>query len=106
MVSTVSQRELRNDNAVIMRRVEAGETFTITRNGRPIADLNPHREPERTRPAATMADLQEEFRRLPAVDKDAWAADMAEADEIFGPDDPLDSPVAGTHPNSRDRASS
>ena len=37
--ATISQRELRNDSGVIMRRVEQGESFTVTRNGRLVADL-------------------------------------------------------------------
>lgn len=46
----ISQRELRNDSGTIMRRVEHGESFTVTRNGTPVADLVPH-DPGRTRPA-------------------------------------------------------
>jgi len=42
MRTTISQRELRNDSGVIMRRVEQGESFTVTRNGAPVADLVPH----------------------------------------------------------------
>lgn len=42
METTISQRELRNDNGAIMRRVEQGERFTVTRNGVPVADLLPH----------------------------------------------------------------
>ncbi|MGH8859959.1 MAG: type II toxin-antitoxin system Phd/YefM family antitoxin [Jatrophihabitantaceae bacterium] len=42
MDATISQRELRNDSGMIMRRVEQGESFTVTRNGTPIADLVPH----------------------------------------------------------------
>lgn len=42
MGTTISQRELRNDSGEIMRRVEAGECFTVTRNGLPVADLMPH----------------------------------------------------------------
>ena len=38
----LSQRHLRNDSGVIMRRVEQGERFTVTRNGVPVADLVPH----------------------------------------------------------------
>jgi prevent-host-death family protein len=41
-METISQRELRNDSGVIMRRVERGESFTVTRNGTPVADLVPH----------------------------------------------------------------
>ena len=49
MATTISQRELRNDNADIMRRVEQGETFVVTRNGTPVADLVPHRSVEKRR---------------------------------------------------------
>ena len=42
MDTTISQRELRNDSGEIMRRVEQGERFTVTRNGTPVADLIPH----------------------------------------------------------------
>lgn len=40
-VPEIAQRELRNDNAEVMRRVEAGETFVVTRNGVPVAELRP-----------------------------------------------------------------
>ncbi len=38
---TIAQRELRNDNAQIMRGVEQGETYTVTRRGVPVARLSP-----------------------------------------------------------------
>lgn len=41
MATTIAQRELRNDNAKVMNEVERGETFVITRNGVPIAELSP-----------------------------------------------------------------
>jgi prevent-host-death family protein len=41
MARNISQRELRNDSGAIMKRVEAGETFVVTSNGRPIAELRP-----------------------------------------------------------------
>lgn len=40
-VKTISQRELRNDNAEVMRGVEGGETYTVTRRGVPVARLVP-----------------------------------------------------------------
>ncbi len=43
-MSTISQRELRNDSGEVMRRVEAGESFTVTRRGVPVAMLVPHRD--------------------------------------------------------------
>lgn len=42
VAATISQRELRNDSGTIMRRVEKGERFTVTRNGIPVAELVPH----------------------------------------------------------------
>ena len=40
-VKTISQRELRNCSAEVMRGVENGETYTVTRRGVPIALLVP-----------------------------------------------------------------
>ncbi len=37
----ISQRELRNDNADVVRRVESGEELTVTRRGVPVARLIP-----------------------------------------------------------------
>lgn len=42
----VATRELRNDTAGVLRRVEAGETVVITVRGRAVADLVPHRRDE------------------------------------------------------------
>lgn len=39
----IPQRELRNNSGAILRRAEAGEEFTITVDGRPVATLGPHR---------------------------------------------------------------
>jgi prevent-host-death family protein len=40
-MSSVPSRELRNDTAGVLRRVEAGERVTVTVNGRPVAELVP-----------------------------------------------------------------
>ena len=82
MSESIPQRQLRNDNAEIMRRVEAGETFVITRNGRPIADLVPHGAAATKR--KTGREMQEEFRGLPPIDVEQWYRDRDDADEFFG----------------------
>lgn len=41
MAIVIPQRELRNQNAVIMAAVAAGESFVVTRNGTPVAELTP-----------------------------------------------------------------
>lgn len=48
MVRTIAQRELRNENAKVMDAVTAGETFVVTRNGEPVAELRPLRAGRRT----------------------------------------------------------
>ena len=40
---TIPQKELRNSSGEILRRAEAGEEFTITVAGRPVAQLGPAR---------------------------------------------------------------
>lgn len=44
----VASRQLRNETAGLLRKVEEGEKVVITRRGKPVADLVPHRE-ERAR---------------------------------------------------------
>src|SRR6266513_6013169 len=43
MAEEITQRELRNDSGEIMRRLDAGETFIVTRNGVPVGELTPLR---------------------------------------------------------------
>ena len=38
---TIPQKELRNNVGDVLRRAEAGEEFTITVAGRPVAELGP-----------------------------------------------------------------
>lgn len=83
---TIGQRELRNDNAEIMRRVAAGESFVVTRNGKPVADLVPHRAPEEPRRDRTLGEIQEAFRGLPPMDSAEWRREREADDAVFGPD--------------------
>ena len=48
VTKTIAQRDLRNDNAKVIDAVTAGETFIITRNGEPVAELRPIRPLRRT----------------------------------------------------------
>jgi prevent-host-death family protein len=91
LVEHIGQRELRNDSGEVMRRVEQGESFTITRHGRPIADLVPHARPE-PGPRRTLGELHEVFRALPVLDRQRWEAERAEADDVLG-DDAIDGTV-------------
>ena len=70
-MGTVNVRELRNHGGDVLDRVEAGETVTIVRAGRPIAQLSPL--PRRGLDPAT---LLERWRHLPHVDPVAFRADI------------------------------
>jgi len=68
---TVTIRDLRNHGGDVVDRVEAGERVTITRDGRPVAELRPVRSSGV--PAAALLDR---WRRLPAVDAKALRRDI------------------------------
>ena len=72
MATSISQRELRNDSGSIMKRVENGESFVVTTNGRPIAELRPLIRP---RSVSTEIALTT-FRGAEPIDFDAFRADM------------------------------
>ncbi|MBI2168484.1 MAG: type II toxin-antitoxin system prevent-host-death family antitoxin [Actinobacteria bacterium] len=68
----ITQRELRNESGEIMRGIDRGESYIVTRNGVPIADLVPI-ERRRFVPKAAMIEA---FRGAPAVDLDRLRADI------------------------------
>ncbi len=43
MARNIDERELRNENAKVIEAVTAGETFVVTRDGEPVAELRPLR---------------------------------------------------------------
>ena len=43
LVKELTQRELRNDSGEIMRALDAGDSFVVTRNGVPVGELTPVR---------------------------------------------------------------
>ncbi|GAA1712085.1 hypothetical protein GCM10009765_71540 [Fodinicola feengrottensis] len=78
----ISQRELRNDNASIMTRVEQGESFVVTRNGVPIADLIPH-QPQRKRRFVPIGEIATALADMPEWDVASWHQERAELDEVL-----------------------
>jgi antitoxin (DNA-binding transcriptional repressor) of toxin-antitoxin stability system len=72
MADQISQRELRNDSGRIMRELDKGRTFVVTRNGRPVGELRPlHRD--RFVDAVTVAEA---FRHAPALDWEGMREDL------------------------------
>lgn len=43
MAKEITQRELRNNSGEIMRSLDRGESFVVTRNGVPVGELHPLR---------------------------------------------------------------
>lgn len=72
MSRAITQRELRNDSAAILREVQAGQTIIITRNGVPVAELRPI-QPHRFVPRAVIAEAAA---RAPRVDAGRFRADL------------------------------
>jgi prevent-host-death family protein len=69
-MANVSIRELRNQGGEIVDRAASGEQITITRSGRPVAELSP------LRPPLSANALLSRWKRLPMVDPDALRADI------------------------------
>lgn len=72
MPTEITQRELRNESGEIMRRLDNGESFLVTRNGVPVAELTPHR-PNRFVPVTV---IEAAFRTSPLIDLERLREDL------------------------------
>ncbi|TLF82313.1 type II toxin-antitoxin system Phd/YefM family antitoxin [Nocardia cyriacigeorgica] len=83
----IPQRELRNDASRVLREVRAGQGYTITVDGTPVADLVPHRHLNR-RVAVPREEVITAFAGLPAG-AERWREDLDEAvdDSLYDPYD-------------------
>jgi prevent-host-death family protein len=75
MSREITQRELRNQSGEIMRELDEGETFVVTRNGVPVGELTPLRR-HRFVAAETAVAM---FRGAPHVDYKRLRADLDSA---------------------------
>jgi prevent-host-death family protein len=76
-VAEITIRELRNHGGEVVDRVARGEQITVTRAGKPVAELRPV-----SRPPLTAETLLARWRRLPPVDHRAMRAEL---DEVLDP---------------------
>ncbi|KWX26027.1 prevent-host-death protein [Mycolicibacterium wolinskyi] len=72
MTEEISQRELRNDSGRVLRALDEGKTFVITRNREPVGELRPLRR----RRLVDAHVAVETFRHAPAVDAARLRADL------------------------------
>lgn len=57
-MKTIGPYELRTKLSEILRRVQTGETFTVTSRGKPVADLVPSRSASRRKIAAAVRAIK------------------------------------------------
>ena len=76
--SEISQRELRNNSGDIMRRLDEGEAFIVTRNGVPVGELMPMRR----RRVVNGPALAAAFRGAPRIDHQLLRADLDRAVDL------------------------
>lgn len=77
----ITQRQLRNESAAVLREVQAGQTIIVTRNGEPVAELRPL-PPRRFVPRAVIAEAA---KRAARVDADRLRKDLdAVVDQAAG----------------------
>lgn len=72
MSREISQRELRNDSGEIMRKLDEGDSFIVTRNGVPVGELTPLRRHRFVAAEAAVAL----FRTAPGIDATRLRADL------------------------------
>ncbi|WP_347349670.1 prevent-host-death protein [Nigerium sp.] len=72
MTEIISQRELRNESGRIMRELDAGRSFIVTRNAAPVGELRPLRR-HRLVDRAVVAEI---FRSAPAIDRQRLVEDL------------------------------
>ena len=72
MSEQISQRELRNDSGRIMRALDEGRSFVVSRNGRPVGELRPLRR-DRFIAAAVAVEM---YRHAPRVDWERLREDL------------------------------
>ncbi len=72
MDQEITQRELRNDSGAIMRRLDQGDSFIVTRNGVPVGELTPRRRHRFVTADAAVAM----FRSAPGVDAERFRTDV------------------------------
>ena len=75
MAREITQRELRNESGAVMRALDAGESFVVTRNGVAVGELTPAR---RRRFVGADA-LVEAFRTAGPLDAARFRADVDDA---------------------------
>jgi prevent-host-death family protein len=76
--TTIPQKELRNNVGEVLRRAEAGEEFTVTVAGRPVARLGPTRSRQWVTVPTLAAVFETPAPQTLAADLDAFDAELTD----------------------------
>ena len=79
MARSINQRELRNHSGRIMKALDRGEEFVVTRNGVPVGELRPIGR----RPFVAAAAAVAAFAGAPRIDRARFRRDL---DRLADPD--------------------
>ena len=72
MAREITQRELRNESGEIMRALDRGESFVVTRNGVPVGQLIPLRP----RAFVSAESVAAAFASAPDLERERFRADI------------------------------
>jgi antitoxin (DNA-binding transcriptional repressor) of toxin-antitoxin stability system len=72
MAREITQRQLRNESGDIMRALDRGESFVVTRNGVPVGELRPIRQRQFVSAEAAVAL----FAGAPTIDAQRFRVDL------------------------------
>ena len=72
VAQVITQRELRNESGEIMRRLDQGEAFVVTRNGVPVGELIPVRR----RRFVPRDNVMAAFAHAPSIDAARFRDDL------------------------------
>ena len=73
MTRKLTQRELRNNSGEVMRALDEGEDFIVTRNGKPVGELRPYKRRQFVPTKQYHRCLQ---KRSPSIDYEEFRADI------------------------------
>lgn len=72
MTRKLTQRELRNNSGEVMRALDGGEDFIVTRNGKPVGELRPYKR----RQFVPTKQIIAAFKNVPSIDYEELRADI------------------------------
>ena len=72
-MKTINVHQAKTQLSMLLRQVEdAQESYLICRNGKPVADLVPHRQPNRLQPHPVLSRIEIKYDPTEPLAADEW----------------------------------